>query len=61
MVWAMDQMDQTASNGLGPAPDLSTSKKDTAKQGSADQLAQNVCYTSDCGAGCRKGTQKFPR
>jgi chitinase len=58
MVWAMDQMDQSESNGFGPAPGVTPSQQADANQGSADLLAQNVCYTSDCGAGCRSGTSE---
>jgi len=56
MVWAMDQMDQSQSNGFGPAPGVTASQQSDANQGSADQLAQKVCYTSGCGAGCKSGT-----
>jgi len=56
MVWAMDQMDQTQSNGLGIAPGVTVAQQSSADQASADQLAQTVCYTSDCGAGCKSGT-----
>ena len=56
MVLAMDQMDQTQSNGLGIAPGVTVAQQSSADQASADQLAQTVCYTSDCGAGCKSGT-----
>lgn len=58
MVWAMDQMDQTKPNGMGVAPGVTPAQQSDANQASADQLAQSVCYTSDCGAGCKSGTSE---
>ena len=58
MVWAMDQVDQTASNGLGPDPDVTSSQTDTAQQMSADQQAGVTCRTTACGSSCPDGTNK---
>jgi chitinase len=55
-VWAMDQMDQKADNGLAPAPGITTSQQKDASQKSADMQAGITCYTTDCGAKCKKGT-----
>ena len=56
MVWAMDQTDQKASNGFGPAPDVTGSQQDDANQMAADQQAGITCYTNGCGEPCKKGT-----
>ena len=58
MVWAMDQVDQTKSNGLGPASAASVSppQQSNANQMSADQLAGLTCKASACGASCPPGT-----
>lgn len=58
MVWAMDQVDQTASNGLGPVPDVdvTSSQQSDAQQMSADQEAGLTCRTTDCGESCPPGT-----
>jgi chitinase len=56
MVWAMDQIDQTGSNGLGPAPGITKSQKDDVKQISADEAAGVTCYSTGCGDKCKKGT-----
>ena len=58
MVWAMDQVDQSGSNGFGPAPGISGSQQDDANQLSKDQQAGVTCYTSACGEKCKKGTNK---
>ena len=58
MVWAIDQMDQTTSNGLGFAPDVTADQQNNAKQMSADQAAKLSCYTTDCNAKCKKGTNQ---
>ncbi|KAL8788604.1 MAG: hypothetical protein Q9195_007199 [Heterodermia aff. obscurata] len=57
MVWAMDQMDQTASNGFGP-DGVTSSQQADANQQSADQQAGVTCYTSACGEKCKKGTNQ---
>jgi chitinase len=52
----MDQMDQKADNGLAPAPGVTTSQQNDASQKSADLQAGITCYTTDCGARCKRGT-----
>ena len=56
MVWALDQVDQTASSQFGNNAGVTPSQQSTANQMSADQQAGVTCYTSDCGQKCRKGT-----
>ena len=58
MVWAMDQMDQTASNGLGSIPGVTLDQQATAQQMSSDLQAGTSCYATDCNAKCKKGTNK---
>ncbi|OBT58504.1 hypothetical protein VE04_01213 [Pseudogymnoascus sp. 24MN13] len=55
MVWALDQTDQTKSNGFSAAGTVTSSQQAIANQGSADAAAQTACYTSACAAGCRTG------
>ncbi|OBT81990.1 hypothetical protein VE02_09311 [Pseudogymnoascus sp. 03VT05] len=55
MVWALDQTDQTTSNGFSAAGVVTASQQAIANQGSADAAAQTACYTSACAAGCRTG------
>jgi hypothetical protein len=56
MVWAMDQKDQTSSNNL--ASGVTKDQQNSAKQASADQAAKLTCYTTDCNAKCKKGTNQ---
>ena len=56
MVWAMDQVDQTKSNGLGPAPAVTPPQQSNANQMSVDQQAGLTCQASPCGVGCPPGT-----
>jgi hypothetical protein len=63
MVWAMDQVDQTANNGFGGAAaaagaSVSSSQQADADQSSMDTLAGLKCYVSDCNAGCKAGTSE---
>ncbi|KAI0159376.1 family 18 glycosyl hydrolase [Pestalotiopsis sp. NC0098] len=58
MVWAMDQRDQGEDNGLAPAPGVTTGQQEDASQMSQDLAAGVSCYTTDCGADCKKGTNK---
>lgn len=58
MVWAMDQKDQTQSNGIGSAPDVTPDQLANARQMSRDQVASLTCYTTDCNAKCKSGTNK---
>ena len=56
MVWAMDQVDQTKSNGLGPAPAVTPPQQSNANQMSVDQQASLTCKASPCGIDCPPGT-----
>lgn len=61
MVWAMDQVDQTADNGFGGSAaaagsNVSKDQQDTANQATLDKQASVSCYTSDCGVSCKDGT-----
>ena len=58
MVWAMDQKDQTQSSGFGSAPDVTPDQQSNAQQMSSDQAASLSCYTTDCNAKCKSGTNK---
>lgn len=49
MVWAMDQVDQSASNGLGQAAGVTISQQADANQLSANQQAGLTCRYADCG------------
>ena len=57
MVWAMDQKDQTQSNALG-SPNITPAQQAIARQMSNDQAASLSCYTTDCNAKCKLGTNK---
>ena len=58
MVWAMDQVDQTKSNGLGraSAATVTPPQQSSANQMSTDQQAGLTCKASPCGASCPPGT-----
>ncbi len=58
MVWAMDQMDQTQSNGFGSAPGVTRDQQANAQQMSTEQAAKLSCYTTDCNAECKSGTNE---
>ncbi|KAI1827703.1 glycosyl hydrolases family 18-domain-containing protein [Xylaria intraflava] len=58
MIWAMDQMNQAQSNGLGQAPGVTADQQADAQQMSADQAAKLSCYTTDCNSQCKSGTNK---
>ena len=63
MVWAMDQVDQTANNGFGGASaaagaNVTPNQQASANQGTADQQAKATCYTADCGVSCKAGTNE---
>lgn len=58
MVWAMDQKDQTQSNGLGFTSNVTPDQQANAQQMSSDQAASLSCYTTDCNAKCKLGTNK---
>lgn len=54
----MDQRDQGEDNGLAPATGVTTGQQKDASQMSQDLAAGISCYTTDCGATCKKGTNK---
>lgn len=54
MVWAMDQVDQTAPNGLGPVSNVTPEQKKAVDQAGADLDAGATCYTSECHQKCKK-------
>ncbi|KAH5753411.1 hypothetical protein HBI88_215530 [Parastagonospora nodorum] len=58
MVWAMDQVDQKADNGLAPASGVTTADQEDAKQKSGDLAAGISCYTTDCNVACMKSTNQ---
>ncbi|KAI1779297.1 glycosyl hydrolases family 18-domain-containing protein [Hypoxylon cercidicola] len=58
MVWAMDQVDQSADNSLAPAPGVTTQDQEDAEQMRDDLVAGVTCYSTDCGAKCKKGTNE---
>ena len=58
MVWAMDQVDQTKPNSLGPGPPVTPSQMNSAKQASADTQAGISCHSTACGDGCKAGSFK---
>ena len=57
-MWAIDQKNQAQSSGLGFAPGVTLDQLSSAKQMSNDQAASLSCYTTDCKAKCRSGTNK---
>ncbi|CAK7207307.1 hypothetical protein SEUCBS139899_010117 [Sporothrix eucalyptigena] len=63
MVWAIDQVDQTAHNGFGGAAaaagaHVTKDQQDAANQASLDRQASVACYSTDCGVGCKPGTSE---
>lgn len=57
MVWAMDQVDQTAPNGLNPGgTDVTSDQQSDASQLSDNQAAQMTCKASECGESCPAGS-----
>ncbi|KAI0904346.1 hypothetical protein F4823DRAFT_634502 [Ustulina deusta] len=56
MVWAIDQKDQSSANNL--VSGVSDDQQNNAKQSSADQAAKLSCYTTDCDAECKMGTNQ---
>lgn len=54
MVWAMDQVDQTASNGLGPAPNITPQQQKNVNKMGSNLNAGTTCYTSKCDQKCSK-------
>lgn len=57
-VWAIDQTDQGSDNGLAPAPGVTTGEQQDAKQMSDDLAAGITCYTTECNADCKSGTNQ---
>ncbi|KAK8082816.1 glycoside hydrolase family 18 protein [Apiospora saccharicola] len=55
MVWAMDQVDQKADNGLAPAPGVTTHDQE---ERSDDLQAGVTCYATDCDQKCKSGTNE---
>ena len=58
MVWAIDQKDQTQSNGLGSNGNVTPDQQQNAQQMSNDRAASLSCYTTACNAKCKSGTNK---
>ncbi len=58
MVWAIDQKDQSQSNGFGSILNVTPDQQANAQQMSANQAASLSCYTTDCNAKCKRGTNK---
>lgn len=56
MVWAMDQVDQSASNGLGQPAGVTLSQQNDANQMSVNQQAGLTCRYTDCGESCPSGS-----
>lgn len=63
MVWAVDQVSQTADNGFGGAAaaagaNVSPSQQQTANQATQDSVAGLTCYVADCSQTCKPGTSE---
>lgn len=56
MVWAMDQVDQKASNHLGQAAGVTLSQQDDANQAASDMAAKTTCRYAGCGESCPSGS-----
>ncbi|KAI1203503.1 hypothetical protein F5X97DRAFT_330179 [Nemania serpens] len=56
MVWAIDQKDQSSANNL--VSGVTEDQQSNAKQSAADQAAKLTCYTTDCNAECKTGTNQ---
>lgn len=61
MVWAVDQVSQTANNGFGGSAaavgaQVSHSQQQDANQASMDSVASLTCYVAECGQTCKTGT-----
>lgn len=53
------QIDQKSSNGNSPSgTSVSTQDQQDAKQASDNAVAGITCYTTDCDASCKKGTNQ---
>ncbi|KAL2066089.1 hypothetical protein VTL71DRAFT_2160 [Oculimacula yallundae] len=58
MVWAMEQVDQKAGNQNSAHSDVTKDQQADAKQKADDLTAGISCYTTDCDAKCKKGTNQ---
>ena len=63
MVWALDQVSQTADNGFGGSAagagaQVSSSQQQDANQATKDNLARLTCYVADCSQNCKPGTSE---
>ncbi|KAF8859677.1 hypothetical protein BDZ45DRAFT_781971 [Acephala macrosclerotiorum] len=58
MIWAIDQRNQTADNGLAAAPGITTQNQVDAKHMSDNLAAGVTCYTTDCNVDCKTGTNE---
>ncbi|CZR67060.1 uncharacterized protein PAC_16959 [Phialocephala subalpina] len=58
MVWALDQIDQKSDNKNAASSSVTTDDQKDAKQKSDDMVAGITCYTTDCDAKCKKGTNQ---
>lgn len=54
----MDQVDQKAGNQNSAYPDVTKEQQADAKQKADDLTAGISCYTTDCDASCKKGTNQ---
>ena len=54
----MDQVDQTAGNQNSVTLDVTEDQQADAKQKAADLTAGISCYTTDCDAKCKSGTNQ---
>lgn len=52
----MDQIDQKTDNGQSTAPGITPDQQANAQQMSADAVAGITCYTTECDAKCKSGT-----
>ncbi|QIX02022.1 hypothetical protein AMS68_007539 [Peltaster fructicola] len=58
MVWAMDQVDQSAPNAVTAGAGVSSSQQSDAQQKSQDLAAGVSCRTTSCNQKCPKGTNQ---
>ncbi|GIK01365.1 hypothetical protein Aspvir_005399 [Aspergillus viridinutans] len=56
MVWAMDQVDTKTNPHISDALGLTSAQRKIAAQLRANQKAQEICYTTECGESCAQGT-----
>lgn len=52
----MDQINQRSDNGQGPVPGITTTQQKDAQQKTANAVAGITCYTTECDAKCKSGT-----